>query len=276
MIIERETNRYEVSPQTLIENSFTDAYNSASDAPVIVKPDLSVTVFSCISMVLIFGMCILTGVQKHAALWYVIGVLFLLLVFYILYKHMKKLKVYREANSQGTQKYDYRTEYLSIFPPDLPERMPASELARALAPLQGKQKKDIYNNALRDLISTLNSKNNPSDILCKNISLYGTLMKQPKRRYYLRGEEGKIVIYDADFMNPRGELVCDAGDVLSFGPYSSYPAKINTSGSKINQDSVIIEIRTGEGESDRLYLEVHGTEADRVQKLLGAKKKISR
>lgn len=273
MIIERETSRYEVSPQTLIENSFTGAYNNASDAPVITKPDLSVTIFGCISMLLIFGMCLLTAVQKGAKVWYFIGAAFLLLIFYIVSKHMKKLKIYRDANSQGTQKYDYRAEYLSLFPQNLPAKMPASEMARELAPLQGKQKKDIYNNAIRDLISSLNARNNPNDIMCKNISLYGALMSQTKRRYYLRSEEGKIVIYDADFMNPRGELVCDASDVLSYGPFSSYPSKINTSGSKINQDSIIIEIQTGEGENDRLYLEVHGMEAERVQKLLGSKKK---
>ena len=273
MIIERETSRYEVSPQRLIENSFTGAYNSASDAPVIAKPDLSVTIFSCISMVLIFGMCLLTGYQKNSMIWYGVGVAFLLLIVYIISKHMKKMKIYLNANSQSTQKYDYRAEYLSLFPQDLPARMPASEMARELAPLQGKQKKDIYNNAIRDLISSLNAKNNPNDIMCKNISLYGSLMSQPKRRYYMRSEDGKIVIYDADFMNPRGELVCDADDVLSYGLFSSYPSKINTSGSKINQDSIIIEIRTGEGETDRLYLEVHGMEAERVQKLLGSKKK---
>ena len=273
MIIERETSRYEVSPQRLIEDSFTGAYNSASDAPVIAKPDLSVTIFSCISMVLIFGMCILTAIQKGAMIWYGVGVAFLLLIIYIVHKHLKKTKIYRDANSQGTQKYDYRTEYLSLFPQDLPSRMPASEMARELAPLQGKQKKDIYNNALRDLISSLNAKNNPNDIMCKNISLYGTLMNQTKRRYYMRGEDGKLVIYDADFMNPRGELVCDMSDVLSYGLFSSYPSKINTSGSKIHQDSIIVEIQTGENESDRLYLEVHGMEAERVQKLLGSKKK---
>lgn len=272
MIIEKETSRYLVSPERLIENSFSRAYDSASDAPVVSPPDLSVTVTSCISMALIFGMCFLTAIVKNDAKWYAIGAGFVLIAVYIVYKHIKKLKTYKDANSEGTKKYDFKKEYESLFPAELPEKMPASEMAKKIAPLQGKQKKDLYNNAIRDLISSLNSKNNPGDVLCKNLSLYGELMTQPKRRYYFTPEDGKFVIYDADFMNPRGELVCDAEDILSFGTYANYPSKIGVNGIKVSQDSVVIEIKTGDGDDARLYLEAHSNDYDRLKKMLGAKK----
>jgi len=272
MIIEKETSRYLVSPAKLIDNSFSRAYDSASDAPVVSPPDLAVTVTSCISMALIFGMCVATAIVKSAAKWYAIGAAFALLAVYIVYKHITKAKAYKDANSAGTKKYDFKKEYESLFPTDFPEKMPASEMAKKIAPLQGKQKKDLYNNAIRDLISALNSKNNPSDILCKNLSLYGDLMTQPKRRYYFTADSGKFVIYDSDFMNPRGEFEIDADDILSFGTYANYPSKIGASGVKVSQDSVIIEIKTGEDDDARIYLEAHSNDYDRIKKMIGAKK----
>lgn len=274
MITERETSRYEVCPQKIIESSFSGAYDSASDAPVITKPDLAVTVTSCLSMLIIFGMCVLTGVHlKNNIIWYIIGVIFLLVPFYIIYKHIKKSAEYKKANSVGAKRFDYKAEYLSIFPQDLPEKMPASEMAREIAYLQGKQKRDMYNNAIRDLISTLNATNNPNDIMCKNLTVYGSIMNQIKKRYYIKSEEGKIIIYDADFMNPRGELVCDSGDIISFGSVSEYPG-LKASGAKVSQDATVIEIKTGDTEKDRLYLEVHGKEYERLKKLLGGKKEL--
>lgn len=272
MIIEKETDRYLVSPSTLIENSFARAYDSASDAPIISPPDLSITISSCLCMALIFGMCVLTAVVKDDVKWYAIGAIFLLLGAYLVYKHFKKLTVYKNANSAGTKKYDFKKEYESIFADGFPEKMPASEMAKKVAPLQNRQKKDLYNNALRELVSSLNAKNNPNDILCKNLSLYGELMTQAKRRYYFKAEDGSFVVYDADFLNPRGELVCDADDVLSFGTYANYPSKIGAQGVKVSQDAIIIEIKTGDGDDDRLYLEALSTDYERIKKLIGARK----
>lgn len=274
MITERETKRYIVCPKKLIENSFSNAYDNASDAPIVVKPDVAVTVFSCISMVIIVGMCLLTAFseEKISTMWLGVALAAAVLTGYIIYKHFAKLKAFKDANSEGTKKYDFRAEYLGLFPQELPEEMPASQLAKTLAPMQNKQKKDMYNNAIRDLISKLNSKNNPNDILCKNISLYGDIMTQTKRRYYITGDEGKIIVYDADFIDPRGELVCDPEDVLSYGVYANYPSRINSAGAKVSQDAIIIEIKTGNDEDDRLYLEAHANDYDRIKKLLGGKK----
>ena len=275
MITERNTNRYVVCPEKLIENSFSSAYDSASDAPIITKPDLAVTIFSCISMVILVGMCLLTAFfesKKPEMIWLIIAGIAAFLTVRIVYKHFTALKTYKNANSEGTKKFDFRSEYKGLFPADLPAEMPAAEFTRVLAPMQNRQKKAMYNNAIRDLISKLNTKNNPNDILCKNISLYGELMTQPKKRYYIAGDEGKIVVYDSDFMDPKGELVCDPDDVLSFGSYANYPSKINGKGVKVGQDAIIIEIKTGDGEDDRLYLEAHANDYDRIKKLLGGKK----
>lgn len=273
MITERETKRYNVKPYSFIENSFNSSYDYASDAPIVHKPDKGVLISGCISFVLIAAMCALTWKELGKNSWLIIGCAFLALPIYLIYKYLKNLKTYNAANSAGAEKFDYKAAFMEFIPTGLPEEMPAADLTTKIAPFQGKLQKDIYNNALRDVITKLNQVNNPNDILCKNLTLYGDLMSQQKRRYYMCGEDGKIVVYDSDFSCPRGELVIDEDDVLSFGDSSKYNLSPYIKGNiKVSQDSYAVEIKTND--DGRLFLEVNSREYDKLKKLLGARKEI--
>jgi len=272
MIIEQETSRYNVDTYKAIEGSFSGAYDSVSDAPVVLKPDLVVTISGCFSMVLLAGMCALTYIKENSILWLVVGIACLMSIAYIVFKHNKNDKLYKKNNTKGSQKFDYNAEYISLFPKDLPEKMTATDLTREIAPMQNKQTKVVYNNAIRGLVSKLNAINNPQDILCKNVNSYGELMAQPRKRYYFKAENDKFIAYDADFMNPRGELVIDAADVISYGPSPEYDlAKYLKNGGKVSNYGIIIEIKTGL--EDNLYLEAMQNDLDKIKKVLGKRTK---
>ena len=107
MIIEKDTERYKVNPKKLIEKTFTSAYDSNNDAPVVYKPDAGVTVLSIISLILIVGMCVLTWYTvkteakevsegKSAVIWLVIGAVFIFFIVTTIMKYMKQLKAYKK------------------------------------------------------------------------------------------------------------------------------------------------------------------------------------
>ena len=82
-------------------------------------------------------------------------------------------------------------------------------------------------------------------------------------------EENKLVFFDADWMNPKGEIVCDIDDIVSFGRFSQYPSSINSAGGgKIKPDSVIIEIKD---ESNHVYFEMVSDSYNLVKKMLPSK-----
>ena len=274
MITEKKTTRYEVNTRKYIEESFSEAYESSTDAPVVYPPSKAILVTSIISILLISGMCVATFFVNGSVVWLIVGIVAFLAIALLVYRHLKALKKYKDANSRGSRRFDYKAEYLSLFPQDLPDRMSATDLTREIAPMQNRQKLDVYNNAIRDLISRLNHVNNPGDILIKNINTYGEFFSQPRRRYYLKAEDGKFVIYDANFMEPKGEIIADADDVVSFGASSGYDVQKISKGSKVSQSAVVIALRTGEGDDGILYFEALGSDLEKVKKLLGAKKEI--
>ena len=270
MITEQETKRYEVNPERVIESSFSGAFDNISDEPVVSPPEKSVLVTSILSMVLISGMCVLTFIDDRAQIvWLIVGILAFAVIGFIVFRYIKALKKYEKATSQGSQRFNYRQEYVSLFP-ELPDRMSAGDLTKAIAPMQNKQRRDVYNNAIRDLVTKLNTVNNPNDILCRNLSTYGELFAQPRRRCYMKSEDSKIVIYDADFSAPKGELIIDPSDILSYGDPDSfeYISDIKQLGTKISSDAILIAIKTDE-EGGRLYIESHANDLVKLKKILG-------
>lgn len=274
MITEKKTTRYEVNTRKYIEESFSEAYESSTDAPVVYPPSKAILITSIISILLISGMCVATYFVKNSIVWLIVGIVAFLAIFLLLYRHLKALKKYNAANSSGSQRFDFKSEYLSLFPQDLPDRMSATDLTREVAPMQNRQKQDVYNNAIRNLITALNRVNNPGDVLIKNINTYGEFFSQPRRRYYIKAEDGGFVIYDANFMEPSGEIVADADDVISFGASSEYDLQKYIKGSKVSQSAVVIALKTGEGADDVLYFEALGSDLERIKKLLGSKKEL--
>ncbi len=271
MITEQETKRYEVNTARMIEASFTDAYDASSDAPVVSPPEKSVMISSILSMVLIAAMCGLTFYEVRSIPWLIIGILALGVIGFIVYRYIKALKKYEAANSAGSARFDYKNEYTSLFP-ELPDRMNAYDFTKEISAMQNKQRRDVYNNAIRNLITKLNMVNNPQDVLCRNLTTYGELFSKLRKKCYLTVDDGKILVYDADFLDPRGELVIDTQDLLGYGDPATFPvADIKRSGTKISQDAVIIAIKTDE-EGGVLYLESHTNDLEKLKKLLGKSK----
>lgn len=273
MITEQETKRYDVNTKRLIESSFTDAFDSNSDAPVVYPPEKSVMITGVFSMLMITGMCVLTFFElNYSYIWLAIGGIALAVIAFIIFRYAKALKKYKDANSAGSQRFDYKQEYVSLFP-ELPDRMSASAMTKAIAPMQSKLRRDVYNNALRDLITTLNTVNNPQDIICRNLSTYGELFAQPRRRCYLTSDNSKFVLYDADFISPKGELVVDAADIIGFGEPSKFDlSEVKKSGSKISSEAVIIAVKTGDDST--LFLEAHSKDVDKLKKLFGKARQL--
>lgn len=279
MIIEKETERYKVYPKKLIDSTFTSAYDSNNDAPVVMKPDLIVLIFSIFSLLLIVGMCALTWYHersgKAAYIWLCIGAIFLVFIFTTIKKYVKQLKLYKNDNSKGAVKYDTKSEFSDLFPSDLPNSMTAADFALKINGLVGKQKKDVYNNALRNLITKLNKINNPDDILCKNLSLYGNIMDRLKQRFYITIDDGKLVVYDAAFQNPKGELIIDIEDIVKYDEASEFDTSaISKSGIKASNDGILIEINAGEG-NENIFLEIHSKDFERFKKMIKTRKVVN-
>ncbi len=277
MVTEKYTEKYKVYPQKLIESSFSTAYDSNNAAPVVYKPDTVVTVTGCISLALAVGMCVLTWAtnEKKPIIWLIIGALFLFFIFLVIKNHFKKLNEYKKVNSKGADKFDHKAEYMSLFPQELPNTMNAYDFLLEVAKMQGKQKNDVYNNAIRNLITKINKVNNPDEILCKNLTLYGNVFDQLKHRYYFTQDGGDIIVFDSDFQNPRGEIVFNADDVVAFGEPAGFDlSKVTKNNVKLSSDSLIIAIKTGEGENDVLFLEAHAKDSEKIKKIVGSKKKI--
>ena len=241
---------------------------------MVYPPSRAILVTSILSVLLISGMCVVTYIVNNSVPWLIVGIVALLAIVFLIYRHLKALKKYNVANSRGSERFDYKSEYVSLFPQDLPERMSATDLTREIAPMQNKQKLDVYNNAIRDLISRLNQVNNPGDLLIKNINTYGEFFSRPRRRYYLKAEDGKFVIYDANFMEPTGEIIADSDDIVSFGATSEYDVQKFSKGTKVSQAAVIIALKTGEGADDVLYFEALGSDLEKIKKLLGTRKEL--
>ncbi len=276
MIIERDTDRYIVSPYDMITDVFESAYSDEQSGPLITKPYLPVTISGTVSMLIIATMCLMTYFSNGKEnIWLILTIVFGLFPVIFFRKYCKQLSEYKKFNSIDNSKYVVKKEFEALFGNDLPSKMNAAEFLRIVAPLAAKPvvaKSNTFKDAVRFLVNALNLKNNPSDLLCKNVTSYGKVMPQTRHRYYIKKEDNSYVFYDQDFMNPSGEIVCDDDDIVSFGKFSSYPSSINKSGGKINPDSIIVEVNAGSEE--KIYFEINGKEYDKAKKLFKGHKEM--
>ncbi|MBQ8828447.1 MAG: hypothetical protein IJZ90_04865, partial [Clostridia bacterium] len=208
MIIERDTQRYTISTSRMISDAFESAYSEDQDGPIVAKPDFAVTVCSTLSMLILFAMCFMTYLSKgKETMWLVISVIFLILPVYFFYKDFKKLAQYKAVNSVDTSKHAAKKEFESLFGENLEEKMSAASFLRVVAPLASKpaiMKNYTARDGVRFLVNALNVKNNPPDLLCKNMTSYGKILSQTRHRYYVKREDSNFIFYDQDFMNPAG------------------------------------------------------------------------
>lgn len=274
------TDKYDIEPKKLIEKSFENAYTKTAVTVQVSPPDTLVTVFSVISMVLLAGMFFLTAkydtsVDKNPSLWYTLAAGCTGIIAYIISKHLKSEKLYKESMkvSKTKVKDEKKENFLEMLEYDeLPETMPALDLARKVSSLQSKQTDLTYLTALRQIGEKLSKINNPEDLLCKMISTVPNVFPQPKRRLYVKEKDGQINFYDSDFMHPLGEIVCEKDNVVSFGEYSKYQKRVpNPGGGKIRPESIIVEIKD---DNYNLFFEFRNDDYDEIKKLFGGKKEV--
>ncbi|MBE7065507.1 MAG: hypothetical protein E7384_06840 [Ruminococcaceae bacterium] len=277
MIQESKTKRYIVYPKSLIDAAFESAYTDGQDGPVINKPDLAVTVTGVFSMLIMTAMYLYTFFEKGKSdkLWLILMAVCAAVTVFIVYKYFKNLKTYKNYNSTDNSKHAKKMEFFALFGDDIPEEIEASAFLKKVTSIATKPvvvQKPTFKGAMFQLVNMLNSKNNPSDLLCKNITVYGSVLTQARHRYYIKRENNTFVFYDQDFMNPAGEIICDEKEVLSYGRFSAYPASINKSGGKVHQDSYVVEIDAGDGE--KIYFEINGREAEKIKKTFKGIKEV--
>lgn len=277
MLQEKETQRYKVNPKAMVDAAFENAYTDGQDGPAITKPDLTVTVFGVVSMVIMAGMYVATYISKgkNDNKWLICLAICAAITLYIVYKYLKNYKIYKNYHSKDNSKYAKKQEFISLFGEDLPEEMNAIDFLEQISSLTTKSavvQSQTYKTGVLQLSNSLNSRNNPPDLLCKNMTTYGKYLTQTRHRYYIKKEDGMFIFYDQDFMNPTGEIVCEEKDVLSYGRFSAYPSSINTSGGKIRPDSFVVELDAGNGE--KIYFEINGREDEKVKKLFKGIKEV--
>lgn len=273
MINIQDTERYQIRPQALIGDAFETAYTRYAEEQPVAPPDVSMPIFTGISMGLLCILFILTGVEypTEKITWFILAVVCVFFGAYSTYKYLKKRHIYRQAAGKPSTILTKRNKFFALFHRDgeeLPETMPAGDMLKIVSPIIGKQNDQVNNNAIREISEELARINNPSLTLCKLVNPCGKIFDQPKRRLYFKEENNKFVFFDADWMKPKGEIVCEEDDIVSYGAYPKYSG-INTSGGKIRQDSIIVE---AQDENYHIYFEFQDDSLAQLKKAFSGKK----
>lgn len=274
--VNKKTSKYNVNARYIISETFENGYKRFANEQVAAPPDKVALVATCLSFTLLAAILILTSFKykDQMYIWLLLAGLCAALLARSVMKFMKARKEYLKSAGKPSTITKKRKKFYSLFSEgenlsDLPNVMPAGEFLPMVARLMGKQEEPLYNGVLRSIHEQLAAVNNPNLPMAKIITPFGDVFNQTKRRFYVVQEENKLVFFDADWMNPKGEIVCDIDDIVSFGRFSQYPSSINSAGGgKIKPDSVIIEIKD---ESNHVYFEMVSDSYNLVKKMLPSK-----
>lgn len=274
MIKIHETKRYNVKPNTVISDAFETAYTRYAEEQPVTPPDLAMPVFISISMLLLVIIFILTALEyiNERFIWLLLAALCLVIAGRSFYKYFIQNKKYKQAAGKPSLIKAKREGFFSFFnekDSNLPETISAGDMLKKVSPIIGKQNDQVYNNALREMSEDLTRINNPSLTMCKLVNPLSDVFTQSRRRLYFKDEGAYLVFFDTDWMNPLGEIVCDEEDVVSFGSYSKYPSSINSSGNKIRQDAIILEIKDGE---NHIFFEFQSESYAEIKKAVSSRK----
>ncbi|NLN03527.1 MAG: hypothetical protein GX166_01700, partial [Clostridiaceae bacterium] len=176
--VQNSTEKYYIDPKRIIESSFESAYSKTAVTVNVTPPDTVVTVFSVISMILLGGMFFLTAkydtsADRNPALWYTLASLCTGVIAFIISKHAKSEKLYKEymSGSKAKEKDKKKEAFFEMLEFDsLPEKMHALELARKVSGLMNKQTDFTFLTALRQINDKLSNVNNPGTLMCKMTS----------------------------------------------------------------------------------------------------------
>lgn len=274
MIQIKETQKYNINPNSIIGNAFETAYTRYAEVQPVTPPDLAVPVSTGLSMILLCILFLLTGdeYKDEKILWYALSLVCLFVMGRSIYKYIVQKNKYKNAAGKPSTVKAKREKFFSMFKKndeELPETISAGDMLRLVSPIIGKQNDQVFNNALREISEDLSRINNPSLLICKLVNPCGEIFTQAKRRLYFKDEgNGKYVLFDSDWSKPKGEITFNDSDVISFGEYAKYSG-LNTSGGKIRSDSVILEIQD---DTNHIYLEFQSGTLPQLKKVLPGKK----
>ena len=273
MIQIKETERYNINPKALIGDAFETAYTRYAEEQPVTPPDLAMPIFTGISMALLCVLFILTAFEytSEKVTWLILAALCLFIMARSAYRYIKQRTNYKKAAGKPSTIKTKRDNFFALFEKEekeLPETMPACDMLKLVSPIIGKQNDQVFNTALREISENIAGINNPSHTICKLVNPCGKIFDQAKRRLYFKEDSGKYIFFDSDWMNPKGEIICEEKDVVSFGEYSKYSG-INPSGGKIRPNAVIIEIQD---EENHIYFEFQADNSSQLKKLLPGKK----
>ena len=274
--VNKNTSKYNVNPRYMISDTFEDGYKRFANEQVAAPPDKVSLIATALSFILLIAILILTSFtyKDQFYVWLALAALCVILLLRSVMKYTKARKEYLKAAGKPTTISKKRKRFYSLFSDgenlsDLPNVMSAGEFLPIVARLMGKQEEQLYNGVLRTIHEKLAAINNPNLPMAKIITPFGDVFNQTKRRLYVVEEDNKLIFFDADWMNPKGEIVCDMENLVSFGRFSQYPSNINSAGGgKIKPDSVIIEIQD---ETNHIYFEMVSDLYNYVKKMLPSK-----
>jgi len=278
----QDTDKYNIKPRLLISDAYETAYDSIVAETPQAPPDTAIFVSSITSLVMLSALFFYTYIHElsiksvQASIWTVLSVVCYGIIAFLVTKYIKSVKLYKQTAGTPDKRDRKKAKFMLLFDADnLPEEIPAGELLRKVSALSGNVNNDkITANALRRMSEFLTERNNPGDIMCKLVTTFGELFTQPKRRLYFKEDNDVLTFYDADFSKPKGEIICDVEDVVSFGTFDQYPLRINSSGGgKIKPEAIIVEIYDG---TLRLYFEFQSAHYDKIRKILPGKKELKK
>lgn len=273
MISIKDTDRYNVVPEALIGDAFETAYTRYAEEQPAAPPDITMPIFTGVSMVLLCVLFILTAFEypERQVRWFVLSAVCIAFALYSATKYIKKNKEYKKAAGKPSTIKAKRAEFFALFTKsgqELPASATAGEMLKSVSPIIGKQNDQVNNSAIREISEELARINNPSLTMCKLVNPCGERFDQPKRRLYFKEESGSFVFFDSDWNKPKGEIVCSEDDIISFGEYSKYPG-INKFGGKIRPDAIIVEIQDAD---NHIYFEFQNDSLSQLKKAFSSKK----
>lgn len=274
--VTNHTDRYMVNSHKLLGDSFDKAYERTLDEIPQSAPDKATAITTVISLIMIAFMFAATAYGQKTngnpdTLMLFLGAVCILLTIFFVYKYFKDYAKYSNASGKPSAKISKRQEFFDLFG-TLSEQMSTGDLLRKISPMIGKQENSSYKVALKSIVDIMTIKNNPTDIKCKLVTTFGDVFSQPKRRMYLAVEGENLIFYDADFSKPKGEIQFDMESLQSYGVFSKYPQRINSSGGgKISPDAIIVQIKD---EKHDIYFEFQNEEYDNLKKIFSHKKEL--
>ena len=272
-----ETKKYTINPRETIERAFEGAYVSSIEKMPQSPPDYLTAIWGIVSILLIAGLYLITARRTNVAeespvIWYSISAALVAISLFIGFKLIKNHKLFKNASGGENKKEVERKAFYELMEySSQPAEISATEYAKKISPMIGRQSKEIYNIGVRKIADYLGSVNNPSELSCKLLTPFGDVFNQSKKRFYMAVAQGEVSFTDFDFNAAKGEIVCAEEDVKSFGYFADYPAgTIAQNVGKIHSDAVLLELDDGE---NHLFFEFLPQDLATLKKIFGGKLK---